>query len=147
MDAPVLIENKCGTVRGLAEREVVTLAVQADTPQHGSVTAAFRLRGASQLLYFYTVLLNLEMQFFSLIAQRGGPSGFGALADVGEPPTVGMVATAHAADRGSSSYAAAPEARTPSPAAAFSPNGHGPRTDRAARFEGELLSFRSPSPG
>src|SRR5262249_32506592 len=108
MDAPVLIENKCGTVRGLAEPEVVTLSVQADTPQHGPVMAAFRLRGANQLLYFYTVLLNLEMQLFSLIAQRGAPSGFSALADVGAPPTVGTVSTADAGGMESSRDRTAP---------------------------------------
>lgn len=147
MDAPVLIENKCGTVRGAAEREMVTLAVQADTPQHGPMTAAFRLRGANQLLYFYTVLLNLEMQFFSLIAQRGAPSGFSALADLGEPPTVGMTSAADPVGRGASPYRAVPAPRVAWPAQTFPTNGHEQRTSRAARFEGELTSFRSPSTG
>src|SRR5262249_25589326 len=139
-------ENKCGTVRGMAEPEVVTLAAQADTPQHGPVTAAFRLRGANQLLYFYTVLLNLEMQFFSLIAQRGAPSGFSALADVGEPPIVGMMAPADT-DALASRHTPIMNAQAMGSAQHFSTNGHAQPTSRAARFEGELLSFRSPSTG
>src|SRR5262249_6181196 len=84
--------------------------------------------------------------FFSLIAQRGTPSGFSALADVGEPPTVGMMASADT-DALRSPRPPTMNAKPMGTVQDFSANGHASRTNRAARFEGELLSFRSPSTG
>lgn len=152
MDAPVLIDNKCGVVRGYAEADALYLSVQADTPQHGPVATAFKLSGSMKLLYFYAVMLNLEMQFFSLIARRGEPSGFSALADLGghfptEPSPIMPALIPTGIESPARHGLLGRRASVTDSIGPASNHGHAQPGRRAALFEGELTSFRTQSAG